>query len=182
MDDGYKIRNQNGIYFVTFAVVEWVDVFKRSIYADIVIDSLKHCQNNKGLVIYGWCLMSNHTHMIISTKEGFNLSDTLRDFKKFTSTRIIKAMEENAHESRRNWMLWLFKSAGEKNNKNKRYQFWWQSNQPKELETNEFKQQKLDYIHNNPVEAGVVREAHEYNYSSAVDYSGGKGLLDIEFL
>ncbi|MEL7001797.1 MAG: transposase [Bacteroidota bacterium] len=124
MDAGYKIRNEEGIYFITFAVVEWGDVFTRKQYAEIVIDSLSFCQKEKGLIIYGWCLMSNHLHLIVSAN-GFNsLSDILRDFKKFTSRQIIKAIENNGRESRRNWMLWIFQSAGAKNSKNKNYQFW----------------------------------------------------------
>lgn len=104
MDSGYKIRNQNGIYFVTFAVVEWVDVFTRKMYADMVVESLRFCQCEKGLRIHAWCIMSNHIHLIISAEEN-SLSDILRDFKKFTSRKVIKAIEENLLESRRNWML-----------------------------------------------------------------------------
>lgn len=79
-------------------------------------------------------------------------------------------------------MLWIFKSAGERNVNNKVYQFWRQNNQPKELMSNEFKDQKLHYAHVNPVEAGIVNEPVHYRYSSAIDYSGGKGLVDVCFL
>ena len=181
MSKGYKITNPTGIYFVTFAIVEWIDVFTRKQYADIVIDSLKYCQKEKGLEVYAWCIMSNHIHLIVSSPDG-KLSDIVRDFKKHTSKTIIKAIEDNRQESRRNWMLWIFKSAGNKNTNNTNYQFWRQDNQPKELETNHFKEQKLNYIHQNPVESGVVIEAQHYMYSSAIDYAGGKGLLDILFL
>ncbi|WP_420579834.1 REP-associated tyrosine transposase [Reichenbachiella sp.] len=178
---GYKIRNQTGIYFITFAVVEWVDVFTRRQYTEVVIDSLNYCQKEKGLEIYAWCLMSNHLHLIISSKEG-RLSDTLRDFKKFTASKILSSIENNYKESRKGWMLWIFKSAGKKNTNNKIYQFWRQNNHPKELETNKFKDEKLNYIHMNPVETGLVNEPEHYRYSSAVDYCGGKGLVRICFL
>ncbi|WP_353935896.1 REP-associated tyrosine transposase [Reichenbachiella agariperforans] len=166
---------------MTFAVVEWIDVFTRRQYADVVVDSLNYCQKEKGLEIDAWCLMSNHLHLIISSSKG-ELSDVLRDFKKFTASKILKSIENNVQESRRAWMLWIFKSAGAKNSNNKIYQFWRQSNQPKELETNKFKDEKLNYIHMNPVEAGVVNEAEHYRYSSAIDYSGGKGLVEVCFL
>ncbi|MCX2744392.1 transposase [Mangrovivirga sp. M17] len=182
MDKGYKIRDQNGLYFVTFAVVEWVDVFTRRNYAEIVVDSLIFCQKNKGLEIYAWCLMSNHLHLIVAAKKGFNLSDILRDFKKYTAKEIISAINNNHSESRRNWMLWIFKQAGSKNNKNNSFQFWRQNNQPKELITNQFKDQKLDYIHNNPVESGLVKRPEDYVYSSASNYSGEQGLIDIILL
>lgn len=93
------------MYFITFAVVEWVDVFTRKEYPNLVVESLQYCQKEKGLIIYTWCLLSNHLHLIISDQEGFTLSDILRDFKKFTSSSILKAIENNAQESRRNWML-----------------------------------------------------------------------------
>ncbi|UII20319.1 REP-associated tyrosine transposase [Fulvivirga ligni] len=182
MSAGYRISNPEGIYFITFAVVEWVDVFTRRVYMDILIDSLKYCQREKGLVLYAWCFMSNHVHMICSAREGHNLSDILRDFKKYTSKRIVKEIQNNSQESRKGWMLWIFKNAGSKNSKNKDYQFWRQKTHPIELESNFFKDQKLEYIHNNPVVAGIVREAQDYQYSSAIDYSGGKGLIDVEYL
>ena len=182
-DGGYKIRNKEGIHFITFAVVEWVDVFTRKEYKDILIESLKHCQKSRGLVVYSWCVMSNHVHLIISAKNN-DTSEILRDFKKFTSKEIIRAISNHTGESRKEWMLEIFRKAGAQNSQNKTYQFWRQDNHPKELFSPEFTNQKLDYIHNNPVEAGVVEKAEEYLYSSAKDYYEGKcvGLLEIEFL
>jgi len=182
MSTAYKFSNPNGIYFISIATVEWVDVFSRKEYVEIVLDSLRHCQKEKGLIIYAWCIMSNHIHLIISAMEGFVLSGIMRDFKKFTSTTIVKAISENSFESRKNWMLWIFKKAGEKNSNNTNFQFWRQDNHPEELISNKFKDQKLDYIHHNPVVAGFVDNPEDYRYSSARDYSGGKGILDVAFL
>ncbi len=180
---GYKIIDQGGMYYVSFAVVAWVDVFTRKDYRDIVLESLQHCQKEKGLVVYGWCIMSNHAHLIISANEN-NVSDVLGDFKKFTSKKIIKAIENHPGESRKEWMLKIFKEAGEKNSRNTDYQFWQQDNQPKVIYTPQFATQKLEYIHNNPVDAGIVEKAEEYIYSSARDYYYGKqcGLIKIEYL
>ncbi len=180
---GYKITDQGATYFISFAVVGWVDVFSRQEYRDIVIDSLKYCQLEKGLVIYAWCIMSNHVHLIISAKEN-NISDVLGDFKKYTSKQIIQAILNNLAESRREWMLNIFKQAGEVNSRNTNYQLWQQDNQPKIILTEAFAAQKLNYIHDNPVETGIVEKAEEYVYSSAKDYFYGKqkGLLQIEFL
>lgn len=180
---GYKITDQAATYFVSFAVVGWVDVFTRKEYRDVIIDSLKHCQENKGLVIYAWCIMSNHLHLIISSKES-NVSDVLGDFKKFTSKKLISSIIAHPGESRKEWMVKIFKQAGEQNSRNSNYQFWQQDNQPKIIYTPEFAAQKLEYIHNNPVEAGIVEKAEEYIYSSARDYYYGKncGLIKIEWL
>ncbi len=182
MSTKYKIRDQTKLHFITFAVVEWVDVFTRTIYKNVLIDSLTYCQENKGLLIYAWCIMSNHVHLIISSKEGIKQVDIIRDFKKHTSKQLLKLIEENKQESRKNWMLWIFKKAGERNSNNKNYQFWRQDNHPIELSTNKIMEQRLDYLHNNPVEAGIVEEPHHYLYSSARNYAGINGLLKIEFI
>ena len=105
--------SEAAIHFITFAVVEWIDVFTRQAYRDIVLDSIKHCQENRGLFLYSWCIMSNHLHLIMSAKNK-DLSDVLRDFKKFTSKKIIAAIANNRQESRREWMLEIFRKEGEK--------------------------------------------------------------------
>ena len=182
-DGGYKIRNKKEIHFVTFAVVEWIDVFTWREYRDLLIESLKFCQKEKGLLLHGWCIMSNHVHLIASARNE-NLSDILRDFKKFTSKQIIAAIENSGIESRREWMLKMFLERGTANSRNKKYQFWRQDNQPQELYSPKFFFQKLNYIHNNPLVAGLVEKPEHYLYSSARDYFKTKkcGLLDVSFL
>jgi putative transposase len=179
-----RITNPEALYFITFATVQWVDVFSRSNYVDILLDSLRYCQKEKGLRIHGWCIMSNHVHLIISTQVGHHPSDVLRDLKKFTSKQIVAAIEDKKlPESRRGWMLWLFRKAGEANSKNTFYQFWQQENHPIEIFSNKFIDQKLAYIHENPVKSGLVDEPWEYRYSSARDYMcNKKGLLEVELL
>jgi REP element-mobilizing transposase RayT len=125
--------------------------------------------------------MSNHLHLIASAEKG-DLSDILRDFKSFTSKKILKQIEDNKEESRRNWMLWIFKQAGTGNSRNETSQFWQQDNHPIQLQTAEFTLIKLNYVHNNPVKAGIVEKPEDYLLSSARDYNGGKGLLPIEHL
>jgi hypothetical protein len=108
----------------------------------------------------------------------------LGNFKKFTGKKLVTAIQNNTSESRKEWMIKIFKEAGELNSRNTSYQFWKQDNQPKIIYTPEFAAQKLEYIHNNPVEAGLVEKSEEYIYSSARDYYYGKqcGLIKIEFL
>lgn len=187
-EGGYKIRNPAAIHFITFAVVVpiaigRIDVFTRKDYRDIVLDSIRFCQAKKGLALHSWCLMSNHLHFVVSAKNE-NLSEILRDFKKFTSKQIIEAIINNKQESRKDWMLRIFKEEGSKNGRNTTYQFWRQDNQPQELYSPKFVFQKINYIHNNPVESGIVEKPENYLYSSAKDYHATKkcGLLDLEFL
>ncbi len=132
--------------------------------------------------MYAWCLMTNHLHLIISSDGTNKQEDILRDFKKFTSKRCIELIESNPHESRRNWMLWIFKSAGDKNSNNATYQFWRQDNHPIELDSNELMDQKLKYIHHNPVEEDIVDVPEEYLYSSARNYARRTGLIEVELI
>ncbi len=175
MGFAYKIGDQNGVYFLTATVVQWVDVFTRAIYSDIIVDSIRFCQKEKGLVVYGWVIMSNHLHMICACKEGFELSNTLRDFKKHTSKTIVNTIENNKSESRKSWLLWLLKQQDG-------IQFWQEGNQPEEIFTEKFFMQKLNYIHQNPVRAGIVDLEEAYIYSSARDYHGIRGLIELEYL
>lgn len=182
-EGGYKIRNQGAVHFITFAVVEWVDIFTRKIYRDLFLDSIRYCQQNRGLLVHSWCVMSNHVHLVISARNS-DLSDLIRDFKKFTSKEIIKSVIANKRESRREWMLEIFQKAGAANSRNSQYQFWDQDNRPMELYSAAFVFQKTNYIHRNPVEAGIVANPEDYLYSSAMDYKVQKkvGLLEITFL
>lgn len=178
MKEGYVIRNQEKIHFITCTVVDWIDVFTRKAYRDIVIDCFKYCIEKKGMLLYGYVIMSNHLHILIQSKDG-QLSDLLRDFKKFTAKNILESIQQNP-ESRRDWMLERFQKAKEIHSRNKNFQFWQYGNHAEEVFTPHFLWDKLNYIHLNPVRAGVVEKAHHYSYSSASNYVTGKGLLEIE--
>ncbi len=177
---GHKITNQNGIHFLTMTVVGWIDVFTRSQYCDILKESLEFCQKEKGLVINAYVIMSNHLHLIAYANEGFRLSDIIRDFKKFTSKQLIKAIKNNKQESRREWMLQLFKEYGNKNKNNDSYQFWIQDNKPTELISPKWIRRRLGYVHLNPVRAGIVDNAEDYVRSSARQYAGKEGWLRVQ--
>ncbi|HEY4798967.1 MAG TPA: transposase [Bacteroidia bacterium] len=181
MSDKYKIDDKEGIYFVTLTAVDWVDIFTRRELKITIIDSLKYCQQNKGLIIYAWCLMHSHLHMIVGTKAGFDLSAILRDMKKHTAKEIIKKINDEP-ESRREWMLHRFEYAGKYLKRIKNYKVWQDGNQAKQIITSEFMKQKLDYIHNNPVEEMIVAEPQHYLFSSAMNYASEKGLIDVELV
>jgi len=168
------------IHFLTMTVVDWVDVFTRPNHKMTIVDSLKHCQKEKGLEIYAWVLMSNHLHMIAAAadEKQNTLSDILRDFKKFTSKKIVDNII-NETESRSEWILDRFEFAGRNDNKIKNYKFWQEGNEPKPIHTNAFFLQKLIYIHQNPVKQMIVSRAEDYLFSSAANYAGEVGLLDV---
>ena len=167
---------------MTDTVVDWVDIFTRPIYKHIVLDSLQYCQLQKGLIIYAWVLMSNHLHTIISCKEDDNIGDIWRDFKKYTSKKILTTLENDTTESRREWMLDRFDFRARNDKRIKNYKFWQDGSDEQLIYSIEYLKQKLNYIHNNPVIAEYVNNPEEYRYSSAVDYAGGKGLIIIELI
>ena len=181
-EGGYKIRDQNAVHFLTFTVVDWIDIFSRAEYRHVFLNNIRHSQRESGLLLHAWVLMTNHFHALMSAKESYNLSDIVRDLKKYSAVDILKAVEKSEHESRQKWMLEIFERTGRANSRNLKYQFWIQDNHPKECHSHEFTKQKMEYIHNNPMRAEIVSKPEDYLYSSAIDYAGGKGLLHLDFL
>ena len=172
MSRKYKFHDPEGVYFVSFAVQGWVDLFTRNEYKNILIDNLEYCQKYKKLEIFAWCIMTNHVHLIIRAGGDILLQDILRDYKKFTSKAIIQVITDNIQESRKEWLLQQFKTS-------EGHRFWRTDNKPIELWSNKVIDQKIDYIHKNPVEEGLVYKPEDYVYSSAIDYAGERGLLDV---
>ena len=162
----YRFGDSEIAHFITFVPIaigiNWIGALSRPLYKDIFVESLCYCQKEKGLRLYAWVIMSNHIHLIASAERGIMLADVIRDLKKFTSKQIEQAIRENTFESRKEWMLWMFKRAGQRNSNNKNFQFWQQDNHPFELYGYEMLQQKLLYLHENPVRAGLVYETWHY--------------------
>lgn len=131
--------------------------------------------------IYAYCIMPSHIHLIFRANQS-NPGDLLRDFKTFTSKKLQNQIYENSQESRKEWLLWMMEKAGKANSNVKSRQFWQQHNKPIELWSPEVIDQKVDYIHMNPVIAGFVSEPEHWKYSSAGDYSGSKGIMEIDFI
>lgn len=169
MSSKYKFADNEQVYFISFSVVYWIDLFTRSDYCSVLMDSLAYCEKNKGLRLYAYCIMPSHVHLIIgSDKEP--LANIMRDFKSFTSGSLRKAIGEHIAESRKEWLLWMMKRAGEKSSHHNDFQLWQEGNHPIELRTPAIAEQKLNYLHNNPVEAGFVYKAEDWRYSSASNY------------
>jgi REP element-mobilizing transposase RayT len=173
----YAIRTERP-HFLTHTVVDWVDLFTRRDLGMIVVDSLNYCVEKKGLEVYAWCLMPSHLHMIASVVPGnkAGLSDVMRDFKRFTSKMLFNGIDQE-FESRR---LWLQKHFEKGLNE---HQVLKEGMHPIELYSGKFIIQKLNYIHMNPVAAGIVDEPEHYVFSSARDYmTKRKGLVEITYI
>ncbi len=181
MSHQYKARNPEGLYFLTCTAVDWIDVFTRASYKLEIVRSLQYCQQHKGLLLYAWCLMPSHLHLIAGAKEGVALADIIRDFKKFTARSILNLIQKEP-ESRREWLLQRFRYAGTHLQRVTNYKFWQDGYHPIELTSNVMQQQKLDYLHRNPVTDPTVAEPEHYVFSSASNYAGQGGLLEVLWL
>ena len=181
MSRKYKFYNPEGIYFISFATVYWIDVFVREKYFIILTDSINYCRKNKGMELFAFCILPSHVHLLFRDKNN-NPGKLLKEFKTFTSKALQKEISENIQESRKAWMLWMFERAGKRNSNVKNMQFWQQHNKPIEIWSNDILQQKIDYIHNNPVEAGFVTEPHYWKYSSASNFCEEIGVINIDVI
>lgn len=181
---GYIISDQYAAYFLTITVVEWIDLFTRKEIREIIIESLKYCQSNKGLVINAYVIMYNHIHLIVRSKEDSDgLSAIIRDFKKHTSKQIIKFVLNEKIESRSKWIKMVFAYQTKYNKNNSKYQVWQQNNRPKILLHPKFISQKIQYIHLNPVRSCIVEKAEDYLFSSARNYLDYRDvILKVEII
>ena len=179
------IHDQGGLYFTTSTVVGWIDIFSRKKYRDIIINSLQYNIENKALLVFAYVIMSNHIHLVIraGNPEKWPLSHILRDFKKFTARSILETIKTEK-ESRRDWLMKMFKYYAKYNTNNREFQFWQQDNNPVELLNMDQIWIKINYIHNNPVKAGIVDSPEDYIYSSARNYlrNNTNCLLQIQLM
>jgi len=179
MSRNYKFHNKSGLYFVSFATVYWIDIFTREKYLSILAQSIDYCRAKKSMEVYAYCFMPSHTHLVFRSGND-DPSGLIRDFKKYTAKKVIQAIEDNPQESRKEWLLWMFEKAGKKNATVTNRQFWQQHNKPIELWTDKVIQQKIDYIHNNPVQSGFVTDPVDWKYSSARNYQDDHTILEID--
>jgi REP element-mobilizing transposase RayT len=177
MSTKYKATTTDEAYFITITTVGWIDIFTRL----NIINSLKHCQENKGLEIYAYCLMHSHLHLLCKATNGYILSDVMRDFKKHTSKQIIKTILDEP-ESRREWLFDFFEKACEHLKRNQKYKLWQDGYHAEIVETNWFIMQKVNYIHNNPVKDKIVLLPEDYYFSSARNYAGLDNDLEVILL
>ncbi|MDD5731642.1 MAG: transposase [Patescibacteria group bacterium] len=155
-------ENESFPHFVTITTIEWLDIFTKKEYFEIMIDCLKYCRDKLGLLLYEYVFMTNHIHLIIQSKEGYKLSQIISSFKQFTSKRILDELEKD----HRKYILKIIENSFSKK-EGTQIQIWQRENYPEVLETEKFMDQKIDYIYNNPVKKGYVEKPEDWTYSSA---------------
>jgi len=167
-------------YFLTFNTVDWVDIFIRPVYKQIIVHSLNHFIDHKGLNIYAWCLMSNHLHLVVQVKEGHSFAVTMRQLKKRMAQKIMEVMEDEP-DLRKEWIKGRFENFSLCLKRIEKHPLWQDCNHPVHIEAGNriLLLQNIRYVHENPVRDRIVESPEEYLYSSARDYAGMKGLVDI---
>ena len=168
----YRIWEQQQPHFLTCTVVAWLPVFTRPDTVQIVLDCWRFLGQQKRLTLFGYVILENHLHCIASAPE---LSKELKAFKSFTARRVLDLLE-----ARGVWVL-LDQLAYHKARRKveSRYQLWQEGSHPQLIQDEEMMRQKLEYIHNNPVKRGYVDEPAHWRYSSACNYAGLPGLVDV---
>jgi REP element-mobilizing transposase RayT len=175
MSTAYKISGE-GLYFLTFQIVGWVDIFTRKIYRDIAIESLQFCQQHKGLLLYAYVIMSNHIHLLAQSEKG-DLSGIIRDFKNCTSKKFLNILNDPV-ESRGDWLKLVFEYHGRYKTKQLN-QVWTHENHGEHIYSQKFIEQKVQYIHNNPVRSRIVLHPEDYIYSSASNYADLDSVMEV---
>jgi putative transposase len=168
----YRIFETEYPYLLTCTILGWLPVFTRPESVAIVFDSWKYLQQHKGLQIFGYVVLENHLHLIASAP---NLSQVIKSFKMFTARELIKLLESHGAETLLRGLRALklqHKTASE-------YQVWQEGSKPKQISTDEMMIQKLEYVYYNPVKRGYVDEPVHWRYSSARNYAGMPGLVEV---
>ncbi len=169
----YKIYGQTYPHFFTCTILHWLPIFTRQESVDIVLDSLRYLQKEENLKLYAYVILENHIHLIANSN---NIDQSIRKFKSFTAKEILKLLhKENATTILD--QLAFYKKA---HKTTAEYQIWQESSQPKLIQSDAMMISKINYIHQNPVKRGYVDEAKYWRYSSARDYEGIDGLIEIE--
>lgn len=159
-------------HFITCTVVAWLPVFSHPRFANIILDSLAFLNRNRDIDIIAYVLMENHLHAIVV---GPDLGKRIGEFKSFTARQIIDGMKESGFKTFLN-ELKFFKN---RHKIDQTYQLWQEGSHPKVIEHENVMEQKIDYIHRNPVKRGYIDDPIHWRYSSARDYAGTPGLVPI---
>jgi len=169
----YKIYEPTHPHFVTCTILHWLPIFTRKESVQIILDCLKFLQEKDELKLYAYVVLENHLHMVVQSND---LEKSMKSFKQYTAKALLKLLKtENVKTILE--QLQFYKKA---HHKATDYQVWEEGYQPKLMQTDEMMISKIKYIHENPVKRGYVDEEVHWRYSSARDYMGIDGLIDIE--
>jgi REP element-mobilizing transposase RayT len=155
--------------------VGWLPVFTRARYLDIITTSLSFCRQQKELRLHAYVILDNHLHLVVSAD---NLSQVIRDFKRHTAREILGV----AQQENKLWLLKQFEFFKSAHKINSQHQVWQEGFHPQAITTEDMLRQKLDYVHYNPVRLGLIDRPEDWRYSSARNYFGQDGVLEIDLV
>jgi len=178
-----SILKQYACCDLTLNVTDWTDIFVKPVFKQIIAESLNYFVAKKDLVVYGWCLMTNHLHLIAQAKGSIPLTILANEFKEFTTKIILEDIDAES-EVRKNWIMKRFREAGKPLRLIDKFQVWQKSLNHIyiDLENQDVINEHLEYIHNHPVRDRIVSKPEDYLYSSARDYVGLKGLVNVNMV
>jgi len=174
MRSRYKIYNENALYFVTSTTIEWVSVFTKDNYYNVLVDAIKFYQSKKRLEIFAYVILPNHFHLIVKSNE---LMQSMKLIKMYSAKEIIKLLTKE----KKNYLLKIFQINKKSYKTKSNYQVWQEGYKPKEIFGYKMLKQKIEYIHLNPVKKGLVTEPSDWGYSSAGFYEKGiEGVIKLD--
>lgn len=174
---GRSNLTEERFYFVTSTVVRFTPIFANQRFCHILISNIKHYREKYKFVVLGYVIMPSHFHwiLIVNPKYG-TISDIMRDIKKFTAWQIFDILEESNNQT----FLKIFQESAEGINDQKK-KLWMQRFDDEVIRNQQMFWAKLNYIHNNPLKAGLVSRAEDYKYSSARNYiNKDQSVLDVD--
>lgn len=166
MRSRYRVTADGAAHFVTSTIVEWLPVFTTDHRCDLLVRSFEYCRTNKDLKIYGWVILDNHFHAIVSAPQ---LPQVMSDLKRHTARKIVTLL----HEQNAEWLLNQFQHYRARHKSQSEFQIWQEGYQPQSIASDEIMLQKLEYLHNNPVKRGLVAAPEHWRYSSAHEWLDG---------
>lgn len=169
----YVIQEADKPHFLTCTVVEWLPVFTRPDAVQIILDSWVHQREHDGLKLFGYVILENHLHFVAQAPR---LDKCLSSFKSYTAARLIELLEARKAEQ----LLARLRFAKRAHKHDREYQFWQEGSHAEMIFSEAVMRQKLDYIHQNPVKRGYVELPEHWRYSSARNYLGQPGLIEID--
>lgn len=167
----YRIYDPQQPHFFTCTILHWIPVFTRPATVEIVLNSLRYLQED-GLSVYAWVILENHLHLIAQSKQ---IGEDIARFKSFTARELIKHLEQQKVTR----LLEQFSYYKKLHKHDRKYQVWQEGSHPQQIQNSMMMNQKVEYIHQNPVKRGYVDQAEHWCYSSARHYAGLPSLLEI---
>ena len=169
----YVILEPDKPHFLTCTVVEWLPVFTRPDAVRILLDSWAHQREHDGLRLYGYVILENHLHFVAQAPR---LDKCLASFKSWTAARLIELLEARKTER----LLARLRFAKKAHKSDREYQFWQEGSHAEMVFSEAVMREKLDYLHRNPVKRGYVDLPEHWRYSSARNYLGQPGLIEVD--